>query len=808
MADTVNVDQNKDTALYMAVSPTLLYTPWLTLLRASRNPHALIEARMGQIRLQVLSKHELAECYKDAELADSWLDDALSCYVDKITECIRQSTPAIWLVDEDGNIEEDIEACQHPEKSRFYRYGRFHWLESHQTFNKVQQRFEDKSRSVDDWRNLFTTQLSTPHVHLDDTFSFYSSFVSQQYPQEEYATLMIDGNKLYKKTKHQMRYYETLEAQLKEDPKDIETWKTYIASVKKYQPEAVEVLFWRTSEYFEPGDSNWFKLWVFYLDLMKEEYFGDPKEEYMFLQFHRCFPNDPVTLGAYLLTVKDGHLILDLVYVRRAVMDYLVEVRSNYSYERWKFAAMVFLAFEVSRNNSIYYYGMKILSFLSKRPNYDDDTLVSFITKLIVGPTKGQFWSLLNASVEDDYGIDIVQQYVDINQEEDHVMMESRKRPRLDEDTTAVTGSSASTPFWVQVSNIPSTSDSLSSLINVEIFDLEYLDDKRSVAIFKVHGEPAFQSIMALNGTQYNGNTLLIEAYEQPTLWCSHYPDDLPKSELDSMFNEFGKVIKAVHPYMKKYSFYVFEDPKDASSAINSLNKKVLYSKDGKKKYTLAVHRASKAFNQSKEPLRDRQVFINRLNFVTTKESVTNVFLEFGNIEKIIMPTMEAEERETERNKGFAKIIYSNGSSANKALSMNGVELDGRRLAVTLDDGIRMEHTTTEHSTEHSTTEHSRSVIIMPFECSKQEAYTLIWNLVGPIELFTEYGQQSKAYLFKFGSREDAVNAQVKLKEAGLDSLKVVTEDEYNSMASHNMTSQPKRRLMVPTSVRRRAASK
>lgn len=814
------------------ISPALQYTQWLALLRETKQLQALMNARISQIRLRMLSSDELDLCYKDAVLAASWDGNTVDSndYVATINECLTLYSPDIWLVDEAGNRDADIKKTSCPEKSRLYKYGRFHYQRSYEIFQKVgqfyQNALESKESDLDEneillrWQEVFKVQLSTPHEHLDDTFSLYSSFASK-HDSQNYETLMLEGNKIYKKTKQLMRYYETLEMQLLENPKDIETWKAYIQSVKKYQPEAVEVLFWRSKEYFEPGDYNWFRLWIFYLDLMKEDYFGDPKEEFMLIQFQKCFSQDPTPLGVFLLTIGNkliqgsldtGELnetqamFYDIEYARRAVSDYMLEIKSDFQYKRWKFVAMVLLAIEASISNSkINYYSIKFLQYASERDHFQTDSLVEFISKLVSTPHSEDFWSLLNASSFNDYSIDILQRYVDIDQmepvkEPSESQLMSRKRPRLDSATSFHIEPEKNLIHWVQMTNLPHSMDNkkLQAFIGVDFFDSEYLDNGSTV-IFKVQNDSDFQKVSELNGIEYDGKTILVEQYERPTLWCSHFPDDFSRSELDKMFYAFGKVIKTVHPHLKKYCFYVFEDPLDAKNAIHALNKKTLLSKDGKK-YILAVHRASKAFNQAKEPIRDRQVFVNRLNFKTTIDNVKTAFLVYGEIEKVLMPT----GIDGNANKGFAKIIYSSSSAANAALAMNGVEVDERRLAVTLDNSMG-----SQHASNHliAKTQPSKSVVIMPFNCSQDEAYSLVWKLIGPIELVKSY-PDSTAFLFEFGSEEDAKNAQKKLADAGLSLLKVLSEEEYIQSTSATVQTKPKRRLMVPTSIKRRNVTK
>jgi len=73
-------------------------------------------------------------------------------------------------------------------------------------------------------------------------------------------------------------------------------------------------------------------------------------------------------------------------------------------------------------------------------------------------------------------------------------------------------------------------------------------------------------------------------------------------------------------------------------------------------------------------------LYIGNLSYSITKTQLETAFENFGNItnSRII------RDRQTGRSKGFGFISFSRPSDANKALSMDGTELRGRQVRVSV----------------------------------------------------------------------------------------------------------------------------
>ncbi|MFN7972192.1 MAG: RNA-binding protein [Acidobacteriota bacterium] len=73
-----------------------------------------------------------------------------------------------------------------------------------------------------------------------------------------------------------------------------------------------------------------------------------------------------------------------------------------------------------------------------------------------------------------------------------------------------------------------------------------------------------------------------------------------------------------------------------------------------------------------------KKLFVGGLSWGTNDQALMKAFEKFG-------PVTEAKvitERETGRSRGFGFVTYENDADAEKAKSMDGQELDGRKLRV------------------------------------------------------------------------------------------------------------------------------
>lgn len=72
------------------------------------------------------------------------------------------------------------------------------------------------------------------------------------------------------------------------------------------------------------------------------------------------------------------------------------------------------------------------------------------------------------------------------------------------------------------------------------------------------------------------------------------------------------------------------------------------------------------------------KIFIGNLPFNLDENELRSHFEQFGAIESVAIPT----DRERGRPRGFAFITFETQQSAQEALSLDGKEIEGRKIAV------------------------------------------------------------------------------------------------------------------------------
>jgi RNA recognition motif-containing protein len=76
----------------------------------------------------------------------------------------------------------------------------------------------------------------------------------------------------------------------------------------------------------------------------------------------------------------------------------------------------------------------------------------------------------------------------------------------------------------------------------------------------------------------------------------------------------------------------------------------------------------------------NNKLFVGSLPWAINNDSLRDLFTEFGEIEEAIIIT----DRDSGRSKGFGFVRFKNAEDAQKALSMNGKDIEGRTIVVNI----------------------------------------------------------------------------------------------------------------------------
>jgi RNA recognition motif-containing protein len=72
------------------------------------------------------------------------------------------------------------------------------------------------------------------------------------------------------------------------------------------------------------------------------------------------------------------------------------------------------------------------------------------------------------------------------------------------------------------------------------------------------------------------------------------------------------------------------------------------------------------------------RIFVNNLPFKTTEEELSDLFAEFGKVNSASIIT----DRESGRSRGFAFVDMADGEAREAIGSLDGYEINGRRINV------------------------------------------------------------------------------------------------------------------------------
>jgi RNA recognition motif-containing protein len=77
------------------------------------------------------------------------------------------------------------------------------------------------------------------------------------------------------------------------------------------------------------------------------------------------------------------------------------------------------------------------------------------------------------------------------------------------------------------------------------------------------------------------------------------------------------------------------------------------------------------------------KLFIGNLSFKLGEDDIRELFEKFGTINEVAIP----RNRETDKPRGFAFITFDSEEAAKQGLTLDGQEVDGRKIRVSIATG-------------------------------------------------------------------------------------------------------------------------
>ena len=173
-------------------------------------------------------------------------------------------------------------------------------------------------------------------------------------------------------------------------------------------------------------------------------------------------------------------------------------------------------------------------------------------------------------------------------------------------------------------------------------------------------------------------------AEEGVKMYVGNLSFDTTEDTLRSTFGEFGTVIDVFLPVHRDsgnprgFAFVTLSERDAAEKAIAAWDGKEL---DGR---TLKVNESKPKVDYAagggglnSAGLADVKLYVGNLSYESTEESVRAAFAQYGEISDCFLPT----DRESGAIRGFAFVTMA-AADAEKALAMDGAEIDGRAVKV------------------------------------------------------------------------------------------------------------------------------
>ena len=232
-------------------------------------------------------------------------------------------------------------------------------------------------------------------------------------------------------------------------------------------------------------------------------------------------------------------------------------------------------------------------------------------------------------------------------------------------------------PLEVDESGVRSFFKSCGPIIGLKTID----DDDERHFILEFKESDGAQYALTRNETDLEGAIISVSLNTGNILYVTNYPAAADEQYIRDLFHSYGKIVSIRFPSLKankrrRFCYVELETPDQATAAL---------AQDGKAidDLELVVKISNPAVRKARDTTQSqgRTIFIGQLPFKAREKDLQEFFAQYGTIENCKMP-MDPSSKS--RNKGIAFITYTEKSSADAALQMNGHTFQERRLKISI----------------------------------------------------------------------------------------------------------------------------
>lgn len=316
--------------------------------------------------------------------------------------------------------------------------------------------------------------------------------------------------------------------------------------------------------------------------------------------------------------------------------------------------------------------------------------------------------------------------------------------------------------------------------------------------------EQALMAALTKDKKAVNGQHIAVSQLREAIVWVSNFPPSMSQSEVKALFEECGKIASARFPSLKsgrgrRFCYLEFTRPESAAAAVKKLNGTKLRDKigGGSFKLVVAISRPPKK-NETRTQVMHRQVCVKNLDYYVTELELRAVFEKHGELEEISLPLKKDMRDKGHVNGGYAFVTFKNEPSALNALSADGELVRNRKIHV-----YRAQPQVSIYNPSDYDDQRTITITGFPDSVRQEQLQAFMSEHFGTVTK-SFLNHENGSAVVEFADSETTKSAlQIESTIYDGNTLKVGPKASFRN-PHQGTTSEPKRKLMVPTVVARK----